>query len=263
MTTPSIQSPHTIGCYSHRLTNQKAFELLTQGDISQQRILDVGAGEGFFCSLLGDYLKKRYSISPSKVLTACDLYPENFRYFDVPCDRIDLRTSLPYPDDSFDSVSCIEVIEHIEDQFQFVRELHRITKPGGRVIVTTPNLLNVNSRIRFLHSGFWLLFNPLPLRRKDPVRLAGHIHPVTFYYLAHIFHSCGFGRVTVHFDKSKRSAAIWLGLLYLFISMGHWGFRLHLRSKNTELYQENQNLIGQINSYNMLTSRSVILEGVK
>ncbi len=120
MTTPSIQSPHTIGCYSHRLTNQKAFELLTQGDISQQRILDVGAGEGFFCSLLGDYLKKRYSISPSKVLTACDLYPENFRYLDVPCDRIDLRTSLPYPDDSFDSVSCIEVIEHIEDQFQFV-----------------------------------------------------------------------------------------------------------------------------------------------
>lgn len=46
--------------------------------------------------------------------------------------------SLPFEDGSFDTVSLLDVIEHIYDQRSVLRELHRILRPGGRIIVTVP-----------------------------------------------------------------------------------------------------------------------------
>lgn len=45
---------------------------------------------------------------------------------------------LPWPDDGFDAVLAREVLEHVADIFQMVREIHRILKPGGRFWFTTP-----------------------------------------------------------------------------------------------------------------------------
>jgi SAM-dependent methyltransferase len=252
-----------IRSYSHRKTNQKIFELVASGDLSHQKIVDVGAGEGYFSAMLGEHLKAQYAIEPSSALRACDLYPEQFKYPGVPCDRIDLQMNLPYQDNSFDCVCCIEVIEHIEDQFRLIRELYRIARPEGRVIVTTPNVLNINSRIRFMHSGFGLLYNPLPLSTKDPVRLAGHVHPISFYYLAYIFHHAGFAKTKVHYDKTKRSAVLWAAALYGIIGLAHLGFCLGRRHKNRQIYEENKQLVANINSLRMLTSRTIIMEGIK
>ena len=135
--------------------------------------------------------------------------------------------------------------------------------PGGRALVTTPNLLNINSRIRYLHSGFWLLFDPLPLRSHNPVHTAGHIGPITFYYLAYLFYRAGFATVNVHFDRRKRSAVVWTILLLPVLLLGHSGFRMRLARKVPETYRENGFLIDRINSWDMLTSRSIVLEGVK
>lgn len=46
--------------------------------------------------------------------------------------------ALPYPDCHFDVVVCLEVIEHIENDAQAVRELHRVLKPGGLLIASVP-----------------------------------------------------------------------------------------------------------------------------
>lgn len=249
--------------FSHRKTSQKVLDILTAGDISQSKIIDVGSGEGYFAGLLGAYLKKRYAIDPAAVLKACDLFPEQFKYREVPCDRIDANGVLPYDENSFDVAVCIEVIEHIENQFHLIKELFRIVKPGGRVIVTTPNILNINSRWRFLHSGFGLLFSPLSLDSNDPIRLGGHIHPISFYYLAYIFHRCRFRQIKVYFDRKKKSGIFWTLLLYPLIWAGNLFFRLRIRRKNKNIYKENDELLRKINSLNMLVSRTVIVEGVK
>ncbi len=46
---------------------------------------------------------------------------------------------LPFPDDSFDVVTSFQVLEHVPDPRVFLRELTRVTRPGGRIILATPN----------------------------------------------------------------------------------------------------------------------------
>ncbi|UCF42235.1 MAG: class I SAM-dependent methyltransferase [Planctomycetota bacterium] len=248
--------------YSHSRTNRKLLKLLTRDDISNIRLVDVGAGEGYFLQELGEHLKNNYALSPSKLLRACDLYPENFKYKEVPCDRVNANGDLPYKDNEFNLVSSIEVIEHIEDHFHLARELYRITRPGGKVFITTPNVLNINSRIRFMYSGFAELFYPVPLSSADPVH-KGHIHPVSFYYLAYILNRAGFRDIKLHFDRRKKSATALLILFYLPILLGHAWFRLRMKGRNRAIYMENKRVLTRINSLNMLICRTLIIEGTK
>jgi SAM-dependent methyltransferase len=47
-------------------------------------------------------------------------------------------TELPLPDARFDFAVCLDVIEHIEDDLRALRELHRVVRPGGTLLVTVP-----------------------------------------------------------------------------------------------------------------------------
>lgn len=252
-----------IVSYSHAKTNERVLELVAGGDMRNSRIIDVGAGEGFFSRMLGDFIRREYGIPPSTVLRACDLFPEHFKYAEVPCDKVNLDNSLPYAADSFDVACSIEVVEHVENQFAYVRELYRIIRPGGRAIVTTPNILNINSRLRFFHSGFWLLFDPLPLSSNDPVTLAGHIHPVSFYYLAAMMRRAGFREVRLHFDRTKKSGLALALLCYLLIALPHWLYLRRVKRKSPRVYEENRLLLKNLNRLGMLSSRTVIVESVK
>jgi SAM-dependent methyltransferase len=52
---------------------------------------------------------------------------------------LDDMTQSALPDASFDCVVAVEVIEHVADDESFVREIHRVLKPGGHFLATTPN----------------------------------------------------------------------------------------------------------------------------
>jgi len=197
------------------------------------------------------------------VLTACDLNPENFRYNGCPCQRIDANGRLPFADASFDFVCSIEVVEHLEDQFAFVRELFRVVKPGGRVIITTPNVLNINSRIRTLVCGFPLLFNPLKPWESTAGGAVhastGHIHPVAYYFLDYQFRQAGFNEVNFHFDRLKRSAYGWMPLLSPILLYGRHRFHRNLKREKLD----GGPAIPHLNSMHMLAARTVIVEGVR
>jgi SAM-dependent methyltransferase len=263
ITLQSGMSSEVIRSFSHPATSAKVVELICNGDLGAHRILDVGAGEGYFSSLVGARAAAQ-GFDPRNLVCACDLHPEQFKYNAVDCLKIDAQGLLPFSDDSFDAACSIEVVEHLEDQFHFARELYRVTKPGGRAVITTPNILNVNSRLRALFSGFGLLFNPLPLTGHAAIHAStGHIHPVSFYYLAYMFSRAGFSTVRIHFDRFKTSAMAWLVLTYIPIALGGWLFRMRFARKNAIAATENAPLLRQINSWGMLTARTVIIEGIK
>lgn len=78
---------------------------------------------------------------------------------DVAFERADLdREPLPVADGSADAVAAVEVIEHLENPRAFVRELARVAKPGGWVVVTTPNQLSGLSLLTLLVKGQFSAF---------------------------------------------------------------------------------------------------------
>ena len=243
---------------SHRSTNDKVLQIVLPLLEPGIRVADIGAGEGFFSQLLGEHVKSKLGLEPAEVITACDIFPEYFRYPDVSCLKISPDGRLPYDDESIDIACSLEVIEHVEDQFAFTRELHRILRPGGLAIISTPNVLNLNSRWRNLHSGFATLFDPLLLSSADPVHTSGHINPVSYYYLAYQLRRAGFAATRVEYDRFKDSARFLLIICGPMIWIGNQLFKRRLNSRKKDVAIENESILDEMWSLGVLTSRSVI-----
>jgi SAM-dependent methyltransferase len=237
-------------------------ELLRTLDWGRARVLDVGAGSGWLSQSLSELVAGR-GLDPAEHVYACDLVPESFLCRSITCSRMDADGRLPYPDDHFDAVVTVEVIEHVEDQFAFLREMARVAKPGGFVLITTPNVLNVNSRIRTLLSGFPVLFDPLPLSDHDPRHLGGHIHPVSPYFLAYAALRAGLENPTFHPDRTKKSGVALTLLLSPLLLLGRWLLHARMRRKYPAELEENRELMGKLNGWAMLTCRTAVLRAQK
>lgn len=90
-----------------------------------KRALDVGAREGPQTRWLES---RGYSVEPIDVEPG---FPG--------CKVVDVNAGLPHEDGSFDLVWCSEVIEHLRDPARTLAELRRVTRPGGDILLTTPN----------------------------------------------------------------------------------------------------------------------------
>ena len=158
------------------------------------RVLDMAAGSGAFARRIREL---GFSVE------ACDLFPEQFRVPEIPVKFADLSERLPYDDGSFDVLSCLEGIEHLEDQFAFIRECWRVLRPGGRFLLSTPNILGLASRWRYFWTGFFpLATKPMNEHRKAPIH--DHIHLITYYELRYILRTTGFTVVQVTTDRIRK-----------------------------------------------------------
>jgi SAM-dependent methyltransferase len=248
----------TDTAWSAPATSRRVLELLSRLDWPNARIVDVGAGRGHFLRLLNERLRAQGLDSRDR-LYACDAMPESFEIEEIPCTAIAAGGRLPFADGQFDAVVSIEVIEHTEDPFLFWRELARVAKPGATIVVTTPNVLNINSRLRTLFTGFPLLFDPLPLDHRDPRRLAGHIHPITPYYLAYGALRAGLVEPTFHPDRVKGSAVALAVLLWPLLRLGRLRHELRWRRKAPDVLGQNHALLSAQNAWGLLTCRSTVL----
>jgi SAM-dependent methyltransferase len=106
-------------------------------DLRGQTVVDIPAGQG----RMTGFLRER----GAEVL-ALDLFTHGRRIGDVRIEKADLTKTIPLPDGVADYVLCQEGIEHLPDPSACLRELSRILKPDGRVLVTTPNVSNLRSR---------------------------------------------------------------------------------------------------------------------
>jgi SAM-dependent methyltransferase len=243
---------------SHRSTNDKVLEIVRPLLKEGMKVADIGAGEGFFSQLLGRYVESELGVEPSGMISSCDIFPRYFRYAAIECLPIASDGRLPYADASIDIACSLEVVEHVEDQFEFARELFRIVKPGGIAILSTPNILNINSRWRNLHSGFAVLFDPLLLSSADPVHTSGHINPVSYYYLAYQLTRAGFGSTRVDYDRFKTSAKFLMIICAPVVWLGNLLFRRRLNARKADVAAENASILAGMWSVEMLTSRSII-----
>jgi len=245
--------------YSLPRTNAKVLALLRPHLGTAGRVLDVGAGEGYLAQRVQAAIQEG---GHRARLEACDLFPENFRVPGVPCHAIDLDGGLPLPDGSVDLAYSVEVLEHLEDQFAFFREVHRVLAPGGRLVLTTPNVLSLTSRLRTLLTGFPELYGPLPLRFEDPQHLGGHVHPVSLYFVAYMAEKAGFSVAGLEIDRVKSGSVVAL-LLWPAVALGAWLAARRVKRKEPAVFAENRAHLARLSSLRVLVGRTVIVELVK
>lgn len=182
-------------------THQKFLEFFKKQKFDKSlRILDVGAGHGVFSKTLFDM---GYNVS------ACDFAPEIFEYDKIKCEKVDITQKFPYPDNSFDLIVAVEVSEHICDHEVFFKEISRILSPKGKFLLSTPNMLSLKSRFRFLIQGFAYSFGPLDYRRYDGLQ---HVSSLTLDQYNYVAVKNGFKEALYEIDK-KQSTSKWLLIL--------------------------------------------------
>ncbi|MBK7643286.1 MAG: class I SAM-dependent methyltransferase [Planctomycetes bacterium] len=245
--------------WSNPKTTDAIFRLLDEElDWKTARVADVGAGRGALSYRLAEFLRTK-QLDPGEHVFPCDLIPASFEVETLECRQTGANGRLPFDDASFEATVSVEVIEHVEDQFAFLRELVRITKPGGLILVTTPNTLHMVSRVRSLATGFPTLFDPLPLAVHDPRRCGGHIHPISPYFLAYTALRSGMVEPRLVHDRRKTSASALALLTSPLWLAGGVLQRLRLSRKQPELLRENRPLLAQVSGWNLLTGRTAIL----
>src|SRR5215218_1562452 len=180
-------------------------------DRKRGRLLDVPAGEGA--------LALRLKTAGFEV-SCSDLYPEIFKLEDIENRQGDLDGRLPYDDASFDYVVCVEGLEHIENPANAIREFSRLLAAGGQLIVSVPNILNIEERLKWLFSGYTSHFKPLsePARKQIESEFGGmeeialHVNPIGYSELRYLLEKSGFALEGVYLDKPKRNSWAFLPL---------------------------------------------------
>ncbi|MFP6907417.1 MAG: class I SAM-dependent methyltransferase [Verrucomicrobiota bacterium] len=188
------------------------------------RVLDIGAGQGALSVRL---------VAAGYQVDACDYVPEQFDVEGITCRRCDDTGILPFEDEPFDLAVAVEVLEHIDGHEGFFREAARVLKPGGRLLFTTPNILSLKSRLRFLFTGFFYSFDPLEPFTRDPV--SQHIAPFSLNRYAWMLSQQDLTVEKVLTDKTQRSS-IFLSCLIPFIrlcSRLRYGENPHAKAQNS------------------------------
>jgi SAM-dependent methyltransferase len=228
----------------------------TQSEHPLKTHLDIGAGTGRLIRLLHDELDLESS--------ACDYTDELMELPGQRVDVVDLNDGqLPYSAGSYDIVTATEVIEHLKDYRRLLSDIYRVLTPGGTCILSTPNVLNLNSRLRYLWFGFPDLFGPIAIGDKQLQSTGRHISPVPYFYLAHALLEAGFSSLSLSFDRYQRSGVA--KLIFLLAPMKVLGgialWKEVRKYKTVDL--QNRELVRVSNSLAMLLGRTIIVSARK
>lgn len=215
------------------------------------RILDLGCARG------------NYSIELKKIgydVVAADSCGD-FQYKnEIEFKICDTTKELPFPSESFDYVLLAEVVEHLKNPYFVVKEINRIIRKGGKIILSTPNILNIKSRIRFLFEGSYEYYREPPLEQikifKENLYQI-HIFPYRYHELEFLLLDCGF-----HIDKIFTSLYE-NSFLSFFIPL----IKFQLLTKNKKSLRKKGLDYSRINkillSKEMLFGRHLIIKGSK
>ncbi|RJR30963.1 class I SAM-dependent methyltransferase [Candidatus Parcubacteria bacterium] len=132
-------------------TRGKVIAMEFAGNGRGKKALDIGCGKGRQSEIL---IKKGFDV----------ISVDKTKQYEK-CRTVDADRMLPFKDNSFDLVWASEVIEHLANVKSAINEFRRVLRPGGKMILTTPN-----SYFILMKPFYWLKYKPKDLQNKE------HLH---------------------------------------------------------------------------------------
>lgn len=180
-------------------THETVLNLISKN--SNSKIVDMPCGSGAFISRLKDNgYNNVLAIDIENILKI------NHKDFVAG----DMTEVLPIEDNSIDVLVCIDGIEHINKQFDFVKEVNRTLKDSGEFIISTPNISSLRSRGKWFISGHHHKCNT-PLDENNPNPLH-HIGMISFPEIRYMLHTNGFKIQKVTTNRIK-----WVNWIYIIM----------------------------------------------
>ncbi|MHB8540623.1 MAG: class I SAM-dependent methyltransferase [Candidatus Acidiferrales bacterium] len=208
------------------------------------KVLDAPCGEGELAAML---TQAGYEVSGADIVAGANkVLGQRFRI-------ANLNGTLPWAAETFDLIVCVEGVEHLENPFAFLREAHRLLRPSGWLVVTTPNIISLRSRMRFFASGFYIAA-PTPLDESAP-RPLHHIGLRTFSEWRYAFSVAGFCLLDVCDCRRKPVSYLYSAFVPWISLYTRLAFR---KEKNPAQKKRNREIRRQILSLPLLFSENLL-----
>jgi SAM-dependent methyltransferase len=196
------------------------------------RLLDIPCGQGA--------LAKRLKTQGFEIFCG-DYDSDNYRIQGGNFHRLDLNYNFPYKDKTFDCVTSVEGIEHLENPHLLIREIGRVLKDGGYLVITTPNIMNIKSRLYFLLRSYFTDFKHFTQPGNQYEALGLHINPIPFGELCYILNRYGFDIKTISCNKFTNKYPLLMPFLKpLIYLMTRW------KNKEADILLKRELLYGDI-----------------
>lgn len=183
---------------------------------NSRSIIDIGCGTGRFLSLISQ-------VSDAE-LTGVDINPPDSlafgRFHAVDLDSYD----WPILTSEYDLVFCLEVVEHIENIGAFLGNLASLVSDEGLIIISTPNVLSVAARIKFLISERLAQFDS----RSDPT----HINPIFPFAFERMLKRKGLFLKSIYSFPHRNARSFSLSLKLISYVLSFFGLRGNYRGDN-------------------------------
>ncbi len=234
--------------YSYYLNGQTAYmkqvlQYFKALHSRRTKILDIPSGSGAFAESLG---------ALGHEVVQADIHGENGSVV------ANMETTLPFSNSEFGAVTCLEGVEHVLNPVNLISELVRVTKRDGTIIVSTPNVSNLHSRLQFLFTGTFFQFDARGARQTHGAPVdRGHVSPFTPLQLIYVFGALGCTLKEIRVDRNKRPALIPVYLLLKPLS--HLWTRKISRGTAADTYPGVKSLGRILTGFKLMFGRSQIL----
>lgn len=225
----------------------KAFIEDNQSELAGKRVIDIPAGSGYSSEIL---------YRAGAMVEAFDLFPEFFKFQEIECRKADLASRLPIESGYADVVLFQEGIEHLSDQLHSLREINRILKPSGKLLLTTPNYSSLRAKISYLlnEAESYKLMPPNPIESvwfsTEEAAISrlyfGHVHMIGIQRLKLLASLSGLRLVKIHHTRVNRTSLFLLLIFYpLILLSAYRAYRRALRKNGNVPLNVRKEIFGE------------------
>lgn len=175
---------HQQNVYFDYVTSLEKINRVFDFQVPSLKILDLGCGDGRLSKELVDLGHEVWGVDVNEAGLA------QARIFGLQTVQADIEAKIPLEDAQFDLILFLDTLEHLNNPEAVLKEIHRLLKDNGQVIISCPNHFDLRNRLQILFGGGIIHWAHRQYATSVPWAY-GHIRFLLFKELAELLNLCG------------------------------------------------------------------------